>query len=601
MNRKIELMVCLLLLWSATIVILPRFAMELEAEEGEKKFYNPIYIKPDGTINPPEAPIQRIGKFYTLEADIVFVDSDGFIIEADNIVLNLNGHEISWTTEVYSPGPSIGVSMIGKSGVTIENCKNASGFQYGVYIRDSVNINIFNNTIFDNDIGIYSRDSREVLLDSNAVLDSSEEGVYLWHSSKHSVVNNEVSYKSVCGILAFECNNITIIANTVSNNTHGIEIRYSKDNTVDNNIVSNNTELGICVTDNSVNNTITRNAVTSNIRAGIYLADSNETKVLNNAISKNGIGIELKRSRENTVRSNTVLNSTVGVDLGDNSNENHIIANTVIWNSRAGIAIGLSASNDIDGNTVSNNFDGVLLQDCEKNEIHGNIILRNDHCGISLQYCTARSGKENNIRSNIVLNNSFGIGMANSSGNVVFTNDIMYSLWNGVELDDSRDNELVGNGIQKSGQFGISLVNSSENTIRCNTIVDSELSGIFVTNSNDNEIYYNNFIGNTQQVEGDTLAENIWDDGGSYECPVCGVKRPKGNYWSDYRGLDDGSPNQAHNCLGDRIGDTETPHLALDKYPLMAPWIPIEGDVNLDGIVDIIDIAKVAKNFGKST
>ena len=617
MKKKIVLIVCTL---SLLIAILPHLASQLTAEEGKEIFREPIYIRPDGSIVgksvsgvEAQALIQRSDDVYTLETDIIFQESDGFVIERNGVVLDLNGHEITFEEITAEPGPLIGVTVTGAparrlNNITVKNCRNLSGFQSGFYLRDSDNIVIFNNTASYNDIGIYTQDCSNVTLERNILRSNIEEGIYIWHSSNHTVVGNRVS-KHIVGILIFDSDNNTVSSNTVLNNTRGIALRRSMDNTIKDNTVSNNTEPGvphggICITDNSFNNNITGNKATSNNGAGIYLEDSNKTYVTNNNVTKNfGNGIQLQGSCQNTLRGNTASNNTVGINLTDNSNENDVLANTLTLNSRAGISLHSSASNTIDGNALSNNLDGVLLRSCNDNTICENRILNSDGHGIRLR---EHSGdiKKNTITGNFMFNNSLGISLANSSDNTVKRNDIMCSLRNGVELGDSSGNKVFGNYIQKSGQFGIFLLNSDDNTIRSNTVMTSNSSGINLTDSSGNRIYYNNFIENgPPQVEGNTMAENIWEDRDlvtNHTCPVCDEKdRRKGNYWSDYTGVDDGSSTQAHNCPCDGIGDT--PYLDLDDYPLMAPWIPIDGDLDLNGVVDIYDVVLLTINFGSTT
>ncbi len=92
-------------------------------------------------------------------------------------------------------------------------------------------------------------------------------------------------------------------------------------------------------------------------------------------------------------------------------------------------------------------------------------------------------------------------------------------------------------------------------------------------------IYYNNFFNNTHNVYQQQFptGANIWDNGYA------------GNFWSNYTGTD---------TNGDGIGDTS--HLIdsnnVDNYPLMSPYMC--GDVNYDGVINIRDIAFVARRFG---
>jgi len=98
--------------------------------------------------------------------------------------------------------------------------------------------------------------------------------------------------------------------------------------------------------------------------------------------------------------------------------------------------------------------------------------------------------------------------------------------------------------------------------------------GIYLRHSSDNVIFHNNFVNNTEQVRLDESSD-IWDNGCERNC------------WSDYNGTD---------YNGDGIGDTLLPHQGVDYYPLMNPYI--EGDVNHDAIVNILDGVVIAVAFG---
>jgi hypothetical protein len=89
----------------------------------------------------------------------------------------------------------------------------------------------------------------------------------------------------------------------------------------------------------------------------------------------------------------------------------------------------------------------------------------------------------------------------------------------------------------------------------------------------------------------------LWDDG----------YPSVGNYWSDYDSIDNfwGENQNFKGC--DMIGDK--PYVIdennRDRYPLMIPWrecrppITEFPDLNGDGKVNIIDVAIVARQFGK--
>jgi nitrous oxidase accessory protein NosD len=155
----------------------------------------------------------------------------------------------------------------------------------------------------------------------------------------------------------------------------------------------------------------------------------------------------------------------------------------------------------------------------------------------------------------------------------------------------------MGNTLIKSP---IEMSLCGNNTIRGNTF---QLSNLHLINSTDNTFHRNNFILSAVQIEG--VQNNTWDDRNSwpnpFDCPICGQKRPVGNYWGDYQGEDNGLHTQLHNCPGDGIGDTELPVHGVDYYPLMKPWVPIMGDLDYDGRVSIKDLYKVAKNFDKTS
>lgn len=192
-----------------------------------------------------------------------------------------------------------------------------------------------------------------------------------------------------------------------------------------------------------------------------------------------------------------------------------------------------------------------------------------------------------------------------SSGNTIWHNYIWGNV-DGVTMIHSYDNDIRGNEISEN-YYGIWAGDSSGSSIVANNITYNSILNLDLSNCS-NLLFYNNIINPSPgQVDEWPPLRNTWDDGGVHRCSVCGLTQWRGNYWSDYAGVDNGlgppTPS-GHKCGNDRIGDTAIPHMPTtgsppsDWYPLMNLWTPIMGDVDLDGDVDIFDVVIVAGCYG---
>jgi parallel beta-helix repeat protein len=365
-----------------------------------------IYIKADGSIDPPDAPISKDAEnvTYSLTADIV---NKSIIIERDNIIFDGNNCKISGPEEYGR----FGINLTNRNNIVIKNTV-VEKFHIGIHVLYSTKITITGNNASYNKIfwimeepefeiiwegdGIAVLRSNETLIFNNT-LSNNLYGTYIGQSNSTRIDSNKIydnnQYESTWfgwGISIYESKNVTAINNIISNNTvYGIyggaasAEGYGSGNVIHNNTISDH-EYGVYVGSyDSVarNYVISENSLFSN-NWGVYVNNAQNQTIMNNNVSSNTCGICLVGSTNNTIINNTLFKNAYGITFGNYANHSRILFNTILNSSALGIQITDNSNNNlVVGNNITLNNKGITLtNNCYNNTIfHNNFIGNTEH------------------------------------------------------------------------------------------------------------------------------------------------------------------------------------------------------------------------------
>lgn len=316
-----------------------------------------VYIRADGAVDPPTAPILNVGNvYYTFTADIY----DSIVVQRSNIIIDGAGYMLQG-----SGSKQYGFVFSGKNNITIKNTR-IEEFNYGVYIHNSHNAILTSNSITRNhrygvyicegssnnrisgnivannyngiailyspnnilrnnnmvsnqySFGVYSYDISEYVQDVDASNFVDGKPVYYWLNRQNMEVPSDAGY-----VALVNCYNITAKGLEVKNNGQGILLANTTNSQIKDNDVKNN-NYGVWVYYSS-NNTLSGNAITNNFRYGFRLWSSfnnvlTENTVANTSATGAGYGIWLGYSSDNKIFQNNFINNVRQVALYESLN-----------------------------------------------------------------------------------------------------------------------------------------------------------------------------------------------------------------------------------------------------------------------------------------
>jgi parallel beta-helix repeat protein len=498
-----------------------------------------IYIRSDGSIDPPTANITRNGNLYTITADIY----DSIVIERNNIVLDGANHLIQGTGVTGSEG----IDVSGRSNVTVKNVR-ITMFDRGISLSESLNGNITRCTITNSNYGISVSDSSiynniaENTLSANIYY-----GIYLEFSSNNDIVGNNVISNDLDGIKLFaSSSNNNIIGNSLTaNGNNGIYLRASSSNLLRNNHMSNNkynfyvdgSVLADFVEDIDASNTVDgkpvcylvsqQNTIVPTGVGYVGLANCTSMTVKNLELDKNGQGILLAYTTNSIITENNLTANYRGITIRYSSNNkfyhNNFLNNTNqvyiagaldiwddgypsggnYWSDYAGVDLyggssqtqpGKDGIGDSQYSVDSFNFDRhpLMTRFGEPSTRY----VPNRYQTIQQAIDAANSGDEVFVYSGayyekVIVNKMLSLVGENGTSTIIDG----LGIGNVISVINSKNILITGfiirNGNLGDNYAGISISNSDNCTITENTIIQNGF-GIFVTNSSHCILSYNN-------------------------------------------------------------------------------------------------------------
>ena len=337
-------------------------------------------------------------------------------------------------------------------------------------------------------------------------------GIQLWYSNNNLIENNIAENNTWVGIELYFSDNNRIENNTCENNDYGIELGYSDINIVSNNTAKND-YYGIYLWD-SYNNLIENNTAENNDYGINIRFSSNNNIAENNTAENNDYGFYIYESDNNHIQNNTAGSNSFGIYL-ENSDNNTLDNNTCENNINFGIWLESSGGCVLDNNTCENNVSyGIFVSDSSNNTISNNTSENNHQHGIHLFH------SDNNIIDNCILENNdhYGIFLSDSNNNLIQNCISENNGDSGIYLDKPSDNNLVvgctasnnteygiwldfsensiiENNTCENNNYGIYLGNSHNNTLENNTC-DNNYYGVYLDYSDNNTLIYNTLTGN---------------------------------------------------------------------------------------------------------
>jgi parallel beta-helix repeat protein len=234
-----------------------------------------IYIRADGSVDPPTAPISTShNNTYTFTDNI----SGSIVVNRNNIVLDGKGYVLE------GAGSGNGIDLSYVTNVTVQNTQ-ITGFDKGIFVGANFGNSLYENNITNNGgDGIYLYNSSNDDISGNNIT-KNDYGIALDSSSNNSISRNNIAAYDNAINLYFS-SSVNINGNNITASPVGIHLGYSSDVSISGNNITLNSYYGIRLVSTS-DVSINGNNITNNKKSGMRLYSSSNNKVYRNNFVNN--------------------------------------------------------------------------------------------------------------------------------------------------------------------------------------------------------------------------------------------------------------------------------------------------------------------------
>ncbi len=253
------------------------------------------------------------------------------------------------------------VAIVNSTGITVKDLILVNNNE-GLLCAYADHCTIENSTLADNNNGMFLYSSNFATVEGNNITENLVEGFFAYECRQTIVENNVITENGV-GMFLYSFTNSSVTGNNVTNSVErGIQMFDSNNDVISQNSFIQNGLDGL-YTYNSNNNTISDNQVIGNMRDGLWIDTCDRCILVRNNVSLSGEnGINLLTSTNCQVQYNKIIgNSFFGIQLSLSSDGNSIVGNYVSGNVVYGISLYASSHNKVFANNFLNRYQAQVV------------------------------------------------------------------------------------------------------------------------------------------------------------------------------------------------------------------------------------------------